>query len=197
MNDLFIFNERKFSLIAFSEDEPYHPARHGLNPVGSCTACWRGYICTYGTITKYLCLKRLEVNLYNAKAGDRYVRIQGPPVNGVESYEPDSDHSLFNHVYEGIGLRLDYSGGMLIGNDFIWDLYVHMGFHPAWKYKEVYELIFNEGLLTDVFDRSQAMADLRQRITEQQADAENEFPYDDLEQWIEACFSRKYNRGMI
>lgn len=39
------------------------------------------------------------------------------------------------------------SGGLLLGEGFIQELYVHMGFHPAWKYLHVIELIFEGGQL--------------------------------------------------
>lgn len=53
---------------------------------------------------------------------------------------------------------------MLLGRGFIRELYVHMGFDPAWKYEEVHELLFREGALTEAADRSAGMAALREKM---------------------------------
>ncbi|MBS3793093.1 hypothetical protein KGY77_10685, partial [Candidatus Bipolaricaulota bacterium] len=57
--------------------------------------------------------------------------------------------------------ELDYTGGLLLGDEFIQDLYTHMGFQAPWKYEKVIELIFEEGKLQKETDRSERMAVLR------------------------------------
>jgi hypothetical protein len=82
-----------------------------------------------------------------------------------------------------------FSGGLLLGNDFVKELYVHMGFHPTWKFREVHELIFKEGLLERATDLSKPAADFRKTIaleSFQSADA------DRIEKWIEQTFSLRY-----
>ena len=66
--------------------------------------------------------------------------------------------------YEGLAFPLPFSGRLLACRGFIDDLYVHMGFHPAWKYKKVMELAFDDGRLIEHRDRSDAVAELRRRI---------------------------------
>jgi hypothetical protein len=50
---------------------------------------------------------------------------------------------------------------LLIADDFIQSLYVHMGFHPAWKYRTVLELAFEGGQEVAVHDMSAQMEALR------------------------------------
>lgn len=54
---------------------------------------------------------------------------------------------------------IPFSSGLLLGDGFIRELYVHMGFHPAWKFERVVELIFEGGQLTRSHDRSEQLAE--------------------------------------
>jgi hypothetical protein len=55
------------------------------------------------------------------------------------------EHDWFNNHYEGLAYHLEYSGGLLLADGFLQDLYVPMAFHPAWKHETVLELIFEAG----------------------------------------------------
>ena len=41
-----------------------------------------------------------------------------------------------------------------------------MGFHPAWKYEEVHELVFESGILESESDLSSRMAEIRDKVFE-------------------------------
>jgi hypothetical protein len=77
--------------------------------------------------------------------------------------------------------------------------YSNMGFHPAWKYEIVHELIFEDGRLTQETDWSEKMAHIRQQF-EQEINYEGEDPTipdadaskDEIHKWISDCFSRAY-----
>jgi hypothetical protein len=56
------------------------------------------------------------------------------------------------------------TGGMLLGHGFISSTYVHMGFHPAWKFETVIELLLEGGVVTGTMDRSDEISVIRQRI---------------------------------
>lgn len=62
---------------------------------------------------------------------------------------------------------MDFTGGILVADGFIHNLYVHMGFQPAWKYETVFELTFSQGTLLDTTDVSRQMAGLRDAMTRQ------------------------------
>jgi hypothetical protein len=65
-----------------------------------------------------------------------------------------------------------------------------MGFHPAWKYREVHELVFEKGKLLSATDRSDEMAEFRRGMQERGIGRDPD--PDQIEQWIERCFDRKY-----
>ena len=54
-----------------------------------------------------------------------------------------------------------FTGTLTLGADFVWSTYVHMGFHPSWRYRVVWDLTFGAGKLMQETDRSADMARMR------------------------------------
>lgn len=52
----------------------------------------------------------------------------------------------------------------MLGEDFLWEYYIHMGFQNAWAYKELLELEMEKGRVVNVIDHSKMAEELRQRI---------------------------------
>jgi hypothetical protein len=69
-----------------------------------------------------------------------------------------------------------------------------MGFHPAWKYATVYELIFEGGVLIEESDRSKEMARIRERFQQQPLSPGSRAPDEAIHAWIEQTFNRNYQR---
>jgi hypothetical protein len=88
-------------------------------------------------------------------------------INGISSSGRTGRYTMFNNVYQNLNISIPYTGSILLGTDFIRELYVHMGFHPAWKYNTVVELTFENGKLIRESDISEAMARLRQTMQDQ------------------------------
>lgn len=121
---------------------------------GTITSCWHGYVCEYKIEFDKLLLNTLQVNHEQ----------QGPMISGVV---PSFAKGTFNNVYNRLNLLMDFSGEILAGDRFIRELYVQIGFQPAWKYEAVYELILSHGSVLDTKDVSKQMADLREQMTHQ------------------------------
>ncbi len=59
------------------------------------------------------------------------------------------------------------------------NLYVHMGYHPAWKYEKVHELIFENGLLIEDRDISAKMKEYRdKRVNKEKSGREPDEDFD-------------------
>ena len=54
-----------------------------------------------------------------------------PVLFGVSAQRDNGSYAIFDAVYERIGHEIGYTGGLLLADGFIQELYVHMGFHPA------------------------------------------------------------------
>ena len=187
-NDIFRYQNKEFAVAGISAGELFQPDIFDLHPIPASTACWRGYVAVYAISDSHLVLDELSVNLQERP---------GPAINGVMPEEPTGRFGLFNNLYRNLNYRFNYTGGLLIADEFIRELYVHMGFHPAWKYKTVFELIFADGRLTGEFDRSKKMAELRQRIQESGGqDKPPKMPTEkEISDFVERSFDRTYTKG--
>jgi len=190
INDTCFHRKIDFAVAGISGTGLFDPSNLGFQPVSMSTACWRGYVAHYSVIDSQLYLTSLHLGLSNedairARAGN------GPQIFGI-SPQPDR---FAGFIYEGLQSPVNFTGGLLIADDFIRDLYVHMGFHPAWKYKNVREVIFDAGYLVDDFDRSLDMEKARLNFIRDSKETGNKpnIPSRvEIEAWIEKCFSRNY-----
>ena len=187
----FIYKGKSFHLYqeffgTHSTCEPFVPSQQGLKPVGACSVCWRGYVTEYSlNPNNHLILKNLYLSLYEDTKTWKFVN--GKPINNVS---PNSSRELnyisFNNYYEGVDLPIAYTGSMSIAHgwleDLFWidrSLFALSGFHPLWRAKEAYELLFDDGMLSSVKDLSTDMENFRKAFDDQKLklgigdDAEN------------------------
>ena len=180
INDWFLFQDQKFSLVGVKGGNLFHPAAYGMQPLPRMTSCWRGFVCTYKTLDNALLLDTLQINLGQ----------EGPLINHLQPVF--STTSTFDNIYPDLNLHIDFTGGMLVASGFIQALYVHMGFHPAWKYETVFELTFSQGSLLETKDVSERMAELRKEMAQKPLQPGPDTPRKKLEDWIASTFKRSY-----
>lgn len=144
-------------------------------------------MCTYEVVGERLRLDQFYMGLDAGTEDPAGV----PDVGGVAGvFDPDV------HVwrYEGLALPVEFSGGLLVCDGFIQDLYVHMGYHPAWKYTKVLELYFDDGRLTAAIDRSADAARVREAVASgERSDPDAGY---DTSGWIERTFTLDYSRSL-
>ena len=156
-HNLFRHNGQEYSIVSHGSGL-FKPVDYQLSPIPASTACWLGFLALYAVMDANLVLDTLWVNLREPT---------GPVINGITPSARAKRYTIFNNVYENLNLPMVYTGGITIATDFIRELYVHMGFHPAWKYNIVVELKFENGKLISESDISEAMAQLRQTMRDQ------------------------------
>lgn len=193
MNDMFRYGNATHSISGISEGELFSPQTLEMHPQGRCSACWRGYLATYAVVDRRLVVADLSINL---ALDDDAV---GPTINGVTPTRDTRESIIFDCIYVDLNYHVEYTGGVLLTKGFIQELYVHMGFHPAWKYKQVLELVFENGRLVQEFDRSAAMAEVRRRILDSNAEAESpSSPTNrEIRDFVERAFDLRYDRGLM
>lgn len=146
--DHVVYQGTRYDLVEADGTALFDPAEHGLQVRMIHTACWRGYICTYEVKRGRLILSALQLG------------IDAPP----EKLFGMKVNTSSGVVYQPLDEPQPFTGSMLLGADFIRELYVHMGFAPAWKYAQVLRLTFENGALTDTEDLSEDMAQRRREI---------------------------------
>lgn len=63
ISDVVKYRDESYGLVGVKGTELFDPTRHGLEPIGACSACWRGFVCTYSTEGWRLCLDELDIYL--------------------------------------------------------------------------------------------------------------------------------------
>lgn len=128
----------------------FDPSRHGMKVEHPNTACWRGYVSHFSFINDQLYLSSLELSTPD-------------PPKMLLGHAPMSVKVVtrWDVKYRNIQHPIGFTGELLVGDDFIRDLYVHMGFQPAWKYKKVLHFVIDQGHLVQYQDRSTEAADFR------------------------------------
>jgi len=179
--DIVDLDGRQYTIAGISGTGLFDPAEHGLRPVGKCSACWRGYICVYRIDERALVLDTLKAN------------VDGPAAE-LFGVPPGTDRDPpFDAVYHELDRKVPFTGGLLLGRSFIDELYVHMGFHPAWKYREVRELIFEDGVLVREANRSAEAAELRKAMAGRPLGPEDPASREEIADWVRRCFDRDYS----
>ncbi len=159
IGDRFKFEGKEYSIVAISTPLEFDPLKYGITPEAACTACWRGFWGVYNITETGIFLEDLYIN----SKDDYYPEIEG--VLPLSEDEPSKRFSYMgHHLYKGLNIKVPYSGKILVGNEFIDKYYIHMGFQRAWAYKELTELVFENGELLETIDQSQVAADLRAKI---------------------------------
>ncbi|HEX7167479.1 MAG TPA: hypothetical protein VF230_10910 [Acidimicrobiales bacterium] len=158
--DGFVLDGEELSLVGVNGSPLFHPFDHGMLPTAVHTACWRGFIATYGVRDGRLVVTKVVTRLMDGVNGEHTVE-SAPALFGVR---PVVDEKLAALRYDDLDGPVPFTGGLLLGAGFIGGLYVHMGFHPAWKYERVLEVLAESGNVTAVHDRSDAMAVVRDEI---------------------------------
>lgn len=154
--DTIQFEAVRYSLATVRGSGLFDPAEYGLRPAPRITSCWRGFVCRYAVQDD-----RLVLDTFLLNTGD-----PAPDLFGI-SPRPKGESSVFDAEYPGLGHLVPFTGRILAGNDFIQELYVHMGFHPAWKYRQVHQFEFSAGQLTAHRDRSAEAAAFRHQVRKQ------------------------------
>ena len=192
ISDIFRFKNKQFDMAGISEGRIFEPEDIQLTPRASCTACWRGYQAHYAVTGDRLILDELHINLH--LEDEKGQRILGPPINGRMPTGSKEEYDFFDNFYRKLDYQLPYTGGILLADGFIRDLYVHMGFHPAWKYETVYELIFEDGNLVVEKDCSAEMAEFRNEFIEASKSGNSQMTNKEVEEFVSRAFDRSYTR---
>jgi hypothetical protein len=172
---------QEWAIVGAAGKALFDPAAHRLEVVPMHTGCYRGYHCGYRVRDAQLQLARVTCGL----RGKDVVRIglgAGPRLYGAtfrarlhrtQAFDPKTGRlgpeeltPAGDYLVEGLSAPVDFTGGLLLARDFIQELYVHMGFQPAYRYNTVVELTFEHGRLQVAVDHSDAIARYRERLRE-------------------------------
>jgi hypothetical protein len=145
--DCFIFKGEEYSLIGVQGQGLAKPQDFGMKPLGMSTANYRGFFSTYEISEDGIFLKKMTVS--EEKGNYK-------PINGIIPTVKE-----YAATYEDINLHVLFTGQMRLAKDFIWELYVHMGFQKPSAFKTVMDLTFDDGRIMEIQDRSEEVSEIR------------------------------------
>jgi len=178
--DSVLYAASDWALAGINGEPLFDPNAFGFKLRSAHTACWRGYVCTYSIRDDALLLETLTVATDGA-----------PPVLFGRPPRPEEKSLGFTACYEAVAHPVPFTGGLLLARGFLRELYVHMGFHPAWKYRHVVELELEGGQVKQAWDCTEAMAQVRARLAGKDQPRANASERE-IADWIGQKFSRKY-----
>ncbi|MEW6736813.1 MAG: hypothetical protein AB1489_36330 [Acidobacteriota bacterium] len=187
ISDTIKFDGKDYNIAGVKGNGLFNPHEHGLSVEMISTACWRGYYCSYKVNNEELYLQDVSVGL-DEDNKRLLAKKSGPYLFGKL---PKHNKEAWCYDFLDLNWKVPFNGGILAGLGFVRELYVHMGFHPAWKYRSVVELIFEEGVLLETLDRSTEMASIRERTTKDDLKPSS-MNKEEVMNWIRDCFSLEY-----
>jgi len=179
--DTLLLPGQELFIVGVNGNGLFEPLAYGMQPFPRITSCWRGYVCAYKILYSKLLLNDLRVNLNR----------EGPSVNNLRPVF--SGEETFDNIYHQLHLHIDFSGGILAAGGFIQQLYVHMGFHPAWKYRNVFELILSHGRVIETRDVSEQMEQIRSEMVKAPLEPGAHATKQQIEEWVASTFKLDYN----
>ena len=221
--DQVVYEKQEYSLIGVAGGPLPKPWDFGVYPGEWSTACYRGYIMTYRVRRNQLMMSRVELGqIWPDKETNKYPTINDVKPRTVRKWEfglraplferyqytgrgwwlqllllvptlqrfPDSD----SFVYDKLRLKVDFSGGLLLGSGFIRSTYVHMGHRKPYQFEHVTELLFERGNLIEVVDHSEKAAQWRDHLEATRAgDGTLKASDRSLGEWIDWRFRMDYD----
>lgn len=162
ISDTIIYQNEAFCSVGINGEGLFNPINYGVKPFIFSTACYRGFYCTYIVVEDCLRLDKVYLGLnYKNSLLIKYGR-GGQKLFGQLPH--DSINTFGLHQYNGLNTFIKFTGGFLIGSDYIRELSSNMGYPAPYRFKKVTELIFQSGKLIKDIDRSKQMSELKNFI---------------------------------
>ncbi|MBY9001219.1 MAG: hypothetical protein KGD64_09915 [Candidatus Heimdallarchaeota archaeon] len=178
ISDSFLHNGKEFLIVGINNGKLFDPLDFNLETSAASTACWRGFQAFYAIHEGQLVLQHLYINLPESKK-----------INGME---PSDGVDFFKFSYPDINLKMKLTGTILIAQDFIQELYIHMGFQRPICFETVLELQFKNGKLVNEKDLSKEMAKRRMSDPNRNGQPTDPSDPDEVRDWIGKSFSLEY-----
>ena len=177
--DTFLLDGKEYALVGQRGDKLFEPGEHGVAVMPMHTACWRGYVATYSVTDA---VRLVEVELQMAEP-DR-----GRTLFGVRPKKYKDGRATYRKLEQ----LVEFSGGLLLGDDLVPELSVHMGFQRPYKWRVVHELIVERGRVVERHDRSAAMAAIREKLAGRPLSPARDSSDAEVQEWIRDSFRLDY-----
>jgi hypothetical protein len=174
--DTAIYNGKLFTLAGFSGSGLFSPAKLGIALKALASNCGRGFVCEYLIENSQLLLSSVNLWLDKEDVSSGAVRLFGRIPQRYEEHGFTFDRggldpmklvpiirASSDFLVDGLREPVRFSGGLLLADALIYEMDVCRGFRPASAFREVHELIVENGTVVGAFDRSVEIERIRDR----------------------------------
>jgi tetratricopeptide (TPR) repeat protein len=146
------YKGKEYLIVAIENTWPFDPERYGIQSTIVTTANWSGYYCRYSVTEGMLLLSQFSI--LSEKTPKIWNDIS-PRKGGFDEYTWE---------YDGVNFPIIYTGGIVIGRDFLKEYLHNMGYPYPHSCRYVIEIFFKNGQIQNVIDHSLAMEVMRRKI---------------------------------
>lgn len=150
-NDTLIFEGKSYQLLR-AEQDIYSPDIFQISPTWEKDKDFQ-YSSSYEIKEHQIYLKNMTIS------SDRGF----PVINDISPQSVYNERGLDTVLYENLMEGLNYTGGIIIGSEYIRN-YINRYDLPYFQYGKLYELIFEDGKLITTVDHSKAMLRIRKNL---------------------------------
>lgn len=155
IHDRVLWNHQDHLLVGVGGEGLFDARAHGLETRPTTTANRRGWAAHYAIQDDRLILTELsDVGLWVGPGAAPATLF------GVQAVAEGPGSYRFPELHHPV----PFTGNLLIARGFIRSLYRHMGFHPAWKFEESWDLVLDDGRLIEARELTPEMRSLRKKI---------------------------------
>ena len=188
IHDYLTVDKHTYLIVGVKGIRYFKPTTYGLRPAVISSACWRGFFCGFQVKTSWLRLDDLYMG-HRVKAREDAAASPPPDLFGVV---PRWDRKEECWWYRRLDHVVPYSGGLLVADGLLRTGYINMGFHPAFKFTTVRELLFKQGRLVETIDHSGQMQLVREELAALPPDSAYELTSEQQLGWIASTFTLEY-----
>jgi hypothetical protein len=191
--DRFFYDGEEYRLTGLKGGNLFEPKEHGLRPLMRHFGCHRGYYCDYEIRDGVLMLTHLVIN-HMPDANTEPEDVQYPLLMGIAAQiEPDREITeeeaeqipylrgrvvgkyyqgekqgfevCYNGaVYADLRLPIRLTGGILLGSELLENEFWYMGRRQPEVFEKLIEVLFDDGRVTQIIDRSAHVAERREQL---------------------------------
>lgn len=155
-SDYVLFKGKKYSICGVTGEGLFDPRNFDIPTFWVQSCCGKGFYCLYS-------IEEEELRLVSFSAGyNGLERIKIKYGKGKEflGQKPVIKDDSYAHYENLPGFRVNFTGSLLIGDDYIEDLPWREGVQP-FHFKEVLELFIQNGKIQNIIDCSQKVSEIR------------------------------------
>lgn len=158
-SDYVLFKEKKYSICAVNGEGLFDPRNFDIPTFYVQSCCGKGFYCLYSIEEKELRLVSFSAG-YNGLERIKIKYGKGKEFLGQKPVLKD-DH--YAHYEDLPGFLVNFTGSLVIGDDYIEDFPQRGGVVQPFHFKEVFELVIQNGKVQNIIDCSQRMSATRDR----------------------------------